>query len=140
MNSRDPYQGFRYVVEIEGLTVGGFNRVKGLTREVKVEAYREGGVNDFEYKLASLCSFGTLTLEHGLADSTLWEWSDAVVNGDVRRRKITIALQNEARTEVWRVHADGAFPVKWTLTDFDAASSQVIIESVEFVHHGLRRS
>lgn len=139
MNRRDPYHGFRYVVELEGLLVGGFSRVKGLVRETKFETFREGGVNDFEYKLASLTSFGNLILERGLIASVLWDWQDEVVNGRIKRRKITIALRDETNAEVWRWHADGAIPAKWSVTDFDASSSQVIIESVEFAHHGLRK-
>lgn len=140
MSRKDPYHGFRYLVELDGLTVGGFSRVKGLTRETKFEAYREGGVNDFEHKLATLTSFGNLILERGLIASELWDWHEEVVNGSVKRRKITIALLDERKAEVWRWHAEGAYPVKWSASDFDAANSQVVLESIEFVHHGLRKS
>lgn len=140
MSRSDPYHGFRYVVELEGLTVGGFSRVKGLVRETKFETFREGGVNDFEHKLATLTSFGNLILERGLIASVLWDWHDDIVNGHVKRRKITIALRDETKAEVWRWQADAAFPVKWSVSDFDAASSQVVVESVEFAHHGLRKS
>jgi phage tail-like protein len=140
MNRRDPYHGFHYVVELEGLTVGGFSRVKGLMRETKIETYREGGVNDFEHKLASGTSYVNLVLERGLVTSSLWDWHQEATDGAVRRRKITIALRDETDAEVWRWHADGAFPVKWSVTDFDAASSQVLVESVEFAHHGLRKA
>lgn len=140
MNRQDPYHVFRYIVEVEGLTVGGFSRVKGLVRETKYESYREGGLNDFEHKLATLTSFGTLILERGFIAADLWDWHEQVVNGDIKRHKITIALRDAQLKEVWRWHADGAFPVKWSISDFDAASSQVIIESIEFAHHGLRKA
>lgn len=140
MSRRDPYHGFRFIVEVEGLTVGGFSRVKGLVRETKFEAFREGGVNDFEHKLATLTTFGNLILERGLIASELWDWHDKVVNGDIRRRKITIALRDETKTEVWRWHVDGAFPVKWSISDFDAANQQIVVESIEFAHHGLRKA
>jgi phage tail-like protein len=140
MSRRDPYHGFRYTVELENLTVGGFSRVKGLVRETKFEAYREGGVNDFEHKLATLTTFGNLILERGLIDTKLWDWHEQVVNGLIQRRKITVALRDEKMAEVWRWVADGAFPVKWTISDFDAASSQIVTESVEFAHHGLRKA
>jgi phage tail-like protein len=140
MSRKDPYHVFRYIIELESLTVGGFSRVKGLTRETKFEVYREGGVNDFEHKLASLTTFGNLILERGLITSELWDWHEQVVNGSILRRKITIVLRDENKAEVWRWHADGAFPVKWSVSDFDAGSSQVVIESIEFAHHGLRKA
>ena len=140
MSRRDPYHGFHYVVELEGLTVGGFTRVKGLMRETRVDSYREGGVNDFEHKLASGTGFGNLVLERGLMAATLWDWHQEVTDGAIRRRKVTIALRDESDTEVWRWHADGAFPVKWSVSDFDAVSSQVVVESMEFAHHGVRKA
>jgi len=139
MSRTDPYHGFRYVVEVESLTVGGFSRVKGLARETKTDSYREGGLNDFEHKLATNTTFGNLILERGLIATELWDWHEQVVNGSVKRRKITIVLRDEKQAEVWRWHVDGAFPVKWSVSDLDAASSQVAVESVEFAHHGLRK-
>ena len=41
--------------------------------------------------------------------------------------------------EVIRWLVEGAFPVKWTGTDLDAASAQTLVESVELAHHGIRR-
>ena len=42
---------FNFAVEIEGLLVGGFTQVDGLSGEVEVEEYREGGVNGYTHKL-----------------------------------------------------------------------------------------
>ena len=58
MARRDPYAGFRFVVEIDGLLQGGFAKVRGLNRETKVESFREGGVNDFERKLVDTLGKG----------------------------------------------------------------------------------
>lgn len=135
----DPYHGFRYLVEFDGIQSGGFSRVKGLARETRHESYREGGVNDYEHKLATLTAYGTLVLERGLADTSLWDWHDDVVGGTVQRKKISVILQDDTGQEVWRWHADGAFPVKWSVTDLDASASQVVVESVEFAHQGLRQ-
>jgi hypothetical protein len=35
MERKDPLRGFRYLVEMDGFTSGGFLRVKGLSREIK---------------------------------------------------------------------------------------------------------
>jgi phage tail-like protein len=138
MSRTDPYHGFRYLVEFDGVQSGGFTRVKGLVRETKHESYREGGLNDYEHKLATLTMFGTLVLERGLADTSLWDWHDDVVGGSIARKKISVILLDETGDEVWRWHADAAFPVKWSVSDLDASSSQVVVESVEFAHHGIR--
>jgi phage tail-like protein len=139
VSRHDPFHVFRFRVEFDHVDHGGFSRVKGIVRETKVESRREGGVNDFEHKLATLTSYGNLTLERGLVDDHLWAWHEAVVEGRVRRRNLTLALRDQTNTEVWRWLVEGAFPVKWVGTDLDAASGQVLVESVELAHHGIRR-
>src|SRR5262245_30835158 len=107
----DPYRSFRFRVELDRIQHGGFARVKGLNRETKVEVFREGGVNDFEHKLASLTSHGNVTLEHGLADDQLWRWHQDVVDGRIVRSPVTIVLQDESGQDQWRWIVERAFPV-----------------------------
>jgi phage tail-like protein len=137
MKRSDPYSGFRFMVAIDQIRQGGFTKVKGLQRETRVETYHEGGVNDFEHKLVTLTSYPNLVLERGLADSSLWEWHQEVVEGIVERKTITITLRDEQANEAWSWTAQGAYPVKWACADFDAASGQVTAETIEFVHTGL---
>lgn len=133
----DPQAGFRFKVSIDQVRTGGFTRVKGLSRETRVESFREGGVNDFEHKLMTLTSYPNLVLERGLADPELWNWHQDVVEGRVKRRTITITLEDSERKETWSWTASQAYPVKWSGSDFDSGSGQVSVESVEFAHHGL---
>jgi phage tail-like protein len=137
--TKDPFHGFRFRVEFDQVQHGGFARVKGLVRDTKYETRREGGVNDFEHKFVTLTTYPNLVLERGLADEYLWGWHENVVEGRVTRRTVTIALSNEAGDEVWRWLVEHAYPVKWTGTDLDGASGQVLFESVELVHHGIRK-
>jgi len=137
--SPDPFHGFRFRVEFDQVQHGAFARVKGLVRETKFEARREGGVNDFEHKLATMTTYPNLVLERGLLDEFLWAWHDDVVDGTVKRRTITIALMDETGKEVWRWLVEAAYPVKWTGTDLDAANGQVLFESIELAHHGIRK-
>src|SRR6185436_9489264 len=90
MTRIDPYSGFRFVVEIDGLLQGGFTKVRGLQRETKIDSFREGGVNDFERKLMTLTTYPALSLDRGLADQRLWDWHQKVIEGRVTRRTITI--------------------------------------------------
>lgn len=139
MARRDPYSGFRFVVEVGGLLQGGFSKVRGLQRETKVDSIREGGVNDFERKLVSLTTYPPLVLERGLAAPWLWEWHQQVIEGRVLRLMVRITLRDEQGRDAWGWTVHGAFPSKWSVSDFDANSGQVVAETVEFVHHGLLR-
>lgn len=139
MARRDPFRGFRFLVEIDEIAEGGFMRVKGLSREVKVESYPEGGVNDYDHKLFSRVTYPALVLERGLALEKLWQWALDVAEGRAKRRNIFVRLQDEAGEKAWAWAIEQALPVKWSCSDLDASSSQVVMESVEFAHHGLRR-
>lgn len=136
----DPLRGFRFLLEIDGITSGGFTRVKGITREIKHESYREGGNNEYEHKLLTQVSHPVVVLERGLALDDLWAWALAAADGDVMRKTIRIRLQNEANEKMWAWQIEHALPVKWSASDLDASSSQVVMESLELAHHGLRKA
>jgi phage tail-like protein len=133
----DPYRAFRFLVEIQGLEVGGFQSVSGLERETKIDAYREGGVNDHEVQHAGLTTYPRLKLKRGLTDPMLWAWHQAVILGRIQRMVMSVVLLSESGAEAWRWIFIGAYPAKWTGADLDATQSAVAAETVEFVHHGL---
>jgi phage tail-like protein len=136
----DPLRNFRFLLEIDEITSGGFTRVKGISREVKTESYREGGVNEYEHKLVSQVSYPVVVLERGLALDDLWKWAQATADGEVKRKTIRIRLQNEAGEKEWAWQIEHALPVKWASSDLDAQTAQVVMETLELAHHGLRRA
>lgn len=140
MARQDPLRGFRFLLEIEGIASGGFMRVKGLSREVRHESYREGGVNDYEHKLVTQVTYPAVVLERGLALDDLWQWALEAADGRVGRKTIWIRLQDEAGQKVWSWQLEHAIPVKWTASDLDAQQAQVVMESLEIVHHGMRKA
>jgi len=135
----DPYLGFRFIVEIEGLIVGGFSEVGGLQLEIEVEAFREGGVNEYMHQIAGPTKYGShLVLKRGITDDdTLWQWHQDVVNGNIERRNGSVVLCDSAGVETWRWNFIDAYPIKWSASDMKAGSAEVAIESLELVHHGL---
>ncbi len=132
------------MLEIDNITSGAFARVKGLSREVKYESFREGGVNEYEHKLVTQVSYPVVVLERGLALDDLWKWAQAIADGDIPpeslRKTVLIRLQDEAGEKVWAWQIEGALPVKWSVSDLDATSPQVVMESLELAHHGLRKA
>jgi phage tail-like protein len=140
MARQDPLRAFRFLLEIDEITSGGFTRVKGLQREVKYESYREGGVNEYEHKLLSNVTYPVIVLERGLALDDLWKWAQAAADGDVQRKTIRIRLHDEANQKQWAWQIEHALPVKWSVSDLDALSSPVVMETLELAHHGLRRA
>jgi phage tail-like protein len=136
----DPYGAFRFRVEILGLQVGGFSEISGLERDVQVEDFREGGVNDFTHKLVTVTKYQNLGLKRGLADVTeLFQWHQDVVNGKIEKRQITVTLIDNAGKDTWRWVFNQAYPIKWSGSGLNATTSAVFVESVEFAHGGFKR-
>jgi len=140
MKRKDPLRGFRYLVEIDGLVSGAFLRVKGIAREVRHESYREGGVNEYEHKLLTQVTYSAVIFERGLALDDLWKWALAAADGDVTRRTVRVRLQDEEGSSAWAWQIEHALPVKWSASDLDAKESQVVMETLELAHHGLRKA
>jgi phage tail-like protein len=137
----DPYQSNNFVIEIEGLLVGGFSDCSGLQVEVEALEYREGGQNDFLHRFAGATRHPPLVLKHGISPMDgLWGWHQDVVSGVITRRNGTIYLLNQAQIPVtWWNFRDG-LPLKWNGPDLKADAASVAFESVEIVHRGLVRA
>jgi phage tail-like protein len=137
----DPYLDFRFLVEIDGMIVAGFTDVTGLAAEIGTTPYKEGGCNAFEHHLPGPATFPPLVLKRGLTDfDNLWSWHEDVRNGRIQRRNGSILLGGEAITHgIWCWNFLGAYPVKWTGPELQAASATVAVESLELVHRGLTK-
>jgi phage tail-like protein len=137
----DPYTGFNFLVEIEGLVIGGFSEVTGLAVETTVEEYQEGGQNGYVHKLPGPSRHPqNLVLKRGLTDlETLWSWHQDVASGRIERRNGTIYLLDREGSPVLWWDFKEAYPVRWTGPDLRADSSTVAVETVELAHRGLAK-
>jgi phage tail-like protein len=136
---QDPFLSFNFLVEIKGLTVGGFTDVTGLQVEVEVEDYREGGVNGFIHKLAGPVRYpSNLVLKRGMMKADqLSAWQQEVASGKIALRNVSIILLDHAGDEARRWDFNEAYPVRWNGPELRAATGAVAIETLELVHKGL---
>src|SRR3972149_8630601 len=88
----DPFGAFNFRVQIDGIFVGGFSEVSGLQIETEVYSFREGGMNDFEYKLPKFTKFSDITFKRGITDWELYNWYLEVISGTISRKNGSIIL------------------------------------------------
>jgi phage tail-like protein len=137
---RDPYSNFTFLVEIEGLVVGGFSEVLGLQAETEFEEIREGGVNDHVHRFPKLTKYPNLVLKRGITDSDiLLKWYQNAVEGKVQRKSVFIMLLDTKGEEKWRWNFANAYPVKWIGPDFKSDGNSAALEALELVHDGMRK-
>lgn len=139
----DPYAGFRFRVEIEGIVVAGFSEVSGLALEVGFEDFTEGGVNGFTHRLPRATRHPALVLKRGLTDSdALWSWQRKaqVSKARIERRTVRIFILDSQGNEKTSWRCLQAYPVTWRGPEFDGELSRVAFESIELAHCGIERS
>lgn len=134
----DPFFGYNFLIEIQGLVAGGFTEVTGLEVKTEVESRREGGLNSYEHRLPGQTSYGDLVLRSGLSDvDLLWGWYQDVVAGRISRRNGTIYLMNHAGLPTRWWNFVRAFPIAWHGPELNAGASQVAVQSLTLAHEGL---
>jgi phage tail-like protein len=138
---RDPYRGFNFLVELDGITRAGFREASGLDSSTDVVEYREGNEGLATRKLAGLTKHSNITLKWGLTDDAeLWEWRKTAIDRAVQRKNGSIVVLDEAGNEMVRWNFRHAWPVKWTGPGFNATSNDVAIETLEIAHEGVERA
>jgi phage tail-like protein len=137
----DPYRGFKFKVQIDGITKAGFREVSGLDAGTDAVDYREGDGTTMR-KLAGLQKFSNLTLKRGITqDQDLWKWRSMIMDGkikDSRKNGQIILLDDEGNEAAEWTFTDG-WPTKWTGPTFNATANEVAIDTLEITHEGLKR-
>jgi phage tail-like protein len=134
----DPYPSYNFAVEIDGLVSASFSEVSGLSLEIEVNEYREGGQNEFIHKRAGPAKYPNLVLKRGMNVNTeLWDWYWDVAQGTIKRKNFSVVLMDNSGQEWRRWNFGQAYPVKWVGPDLRANANEIAVESVEFAHQGL---
>lgn len=118
-----------------------FKEVSGLTAEMPVDKYQEGGVNDYQHPLPKPASFTNISLKRGLLiKSELATWmSNAIDSFVVEPKEIVIMLLGPNGKAIAAWHVMGAFPVKWEISGFNAMDNAIVIESIDLTCRRHRR-
>jgi phage tail-like protein len=132
---RDPYSLFNFRVVIDGLSIGEFSEMSGLTAEGDAIDYlKTANLQPTERKLVGLHKYANITLKRGyMRDQSLWNWR----KGQSDRRKITIEVMNKALKRLQRWHLENAWVNKIEGPSLKASTNEVPVETLEIAHEGL---
>jgi phage tail-like protein len=140
---KDPFRGFKFRVEIEGIQRAGFREASGLDASTDAVDYREGDDKTVTIrKLPGLKKYSNITLKRGITDDLdLWKWRKQVMDGKIneaRKNGAVILMDDEGNDKARWEFTDG-WPTKWTGPTFNATANEVAIDTLEIVHEGLDR-
>ena len=127
----DPYKGFRFRVEIDGIQQAGFTECSAIGSHLEVVEYREGGETATVRKLPGKVSYPDITLKWGTTDShELYDWHLAALRGNVTRKTGSVVQLDDTGTEKLRWHFYQAWPSKWDGPSFSAKGNDVSIQTL----------
>jgi phage tail-like protein len=134
----DPFGGYNFRVEIDGITRAGFRDCSGLEATQDAATYREGTDRGLTMrKLPGLVTYGDVSLSRGItSDSELWEWRSTVMGGTADRRNLSIVLMNDKGEDVIRWNFRNCWPTSWSGPSLDASSDELAIEQLTLAHEG----
>lgn len=134
----------KFLLEVDGVQIGIFNEVSGLSVNLQVEEYAEGGVNGFTHQLPGRMTWPHLVFKRGLTDSdALFQWMGKsagdgfAANGNKLTRAtgaITVIDDEGNRLRAWNV--EGIFAVRWTGPTMSVENAAVMVEELEVAHNG----
>lgn len=133
---------FRVAFDLDAATDADirFREVTGLSMELTEETVNEGGENRFAHKLPGRAQYQSLTLKRGLlTDTGVRAWiTDAIQNFIVRPATVWVTLLNEAHEPLQTYTVMDAWPKKWSISDFNAENSALVIETLELSYKFFR--
>ncbi len=129
----DPFRGYNFRVEIDGVTGAAFRECSGLTFETDPVEYREGDEKNLHVrKTFGLRKFTNIQLKRGITtDGQLYDWYKEVLNGGARLRDGAVVLTDELQTDKLRWSFKNGFITKWEGPGFNATSNDIAVEMIE---------
>jgi phage tail-like protein len=136
-----PPAGFSFSVNLDGAastsTDSRFKEASGLAVEMAVEEIPEGGENRFRHRAPSGSKYNNLVLKRGLvtASQPFFLWCQQTIQNNLASpivpKTVEVFLLDPKGNPLKKWNLVNAWPVKWSVSDFNSQESAVVIESLE---------
>lgn len=137
------YLGSQFGLEIDGVELARFTAVSGLGYESEVVTFQDTLADGkvITRKRPGRISFPDIILKRGLSsDNSLVEWYQSVVDGQVERKSGSVVIYDQTSTEIGRWNFENGWIAKWSASDLDAGSDDIMIEEVTIAHEYMERA
>jgi phage tail-like protein len=135
----------RFLVEVDGIDLGGWGQCSGLTVDFKTIQVDEGGNYDYQPILADKIVYSQVKLKRAMnaADSARvqqWlsakasSWMHAPASGGGGTAQITLCNSNGTPVATWRLR--NVYPAKWDGPNLDATTVGIAMETLDLQHEG----
>jgi len=137
------FLGSQFGLEIDGVELARFTAVSGLGYESEIVTFQDTLADGkvITRKRPGRISFPDIVLKRGLSsDNALVEWYQSVVDGQVERKSGSVVIYDQTSSEIGRWNFENGWIAKWSASDLDAGSDDIMIEEVTIAHEYMERA
>jgi len=136
--------GSWFSVEIDGHVTGPayFTEASGLAVEMEVVEWTDSAKDTRSRKRPGTAKYGDITLKRPLSpEKSFWTWAKSIRDGTKDFRSSgSIVMFDIGGTEVGRWTFSSAWPSKWSASDLDVGSDEVMTEEITLAIEMLTRT
>jgi phage tail-like protein len=135
------YIGSWFSVELDNGIDGFWTDASGLAIEVEVVEKTDSSTDTLTRKRPGTTKYNEITLKRTLSpDKKFWTWAKSIRDGKKDfRTKGAIVLFDIAGTEIGRWTFENAWPSKWSASDLDVGTDDLMQEEVTIQVEMLKR-
>jgi phage tail-like protein len=113
-----------------------FQKVSGLNAEVSTDTINEGGQNLYTHRIPTKINYNNLVLERGIVTGSPLhiEFNTTFSFFKFAPSNVMITLFSENSIPIAGWFFMKAYPVKWSIAEFDANANAVVIETMELAY------
>ena len=113
-----------------------FQKVSGLSAEVNTTEINEGGQNLYAHRIPVKINYNNLVLERGMVIGSPLniEFNVALSLFKFAPSNVMVTLFNDKSIPLAGWFFTKAYPVKWSVSDFDAEANSVVIDTMELAY------
>lgn len=134
--------GSWFTVELDNGIVGFFTDASGMSLEVEVVEKTDTSAGDTRTrKRPGTTKYGDITLKRTLSpDKKFWEWAKKIRDGNLEyRTNGALVMFDMSGEEKSRWSFTNAWPSKWSASDLDVGSDDLMTEEVTLAIEELKR-
>lgn len=138
---RDPFAGYNFRLEIDGVEVAGFKEFNGAETKTQVIEYADGDdVNGSVRKRPGRTNYTNVVFKRGISEGEeLWEWYLTIIDQEreIERKEVALHLLADDGSPQKTYTFFEAWPCRYKTATLNATEDQVAMEEVEFAFEKL---
>ncbi len=143
MADYEEFLGSTFALQIDKVEVARFTGCSGLAINTNVveftETTKEGKI--VIRKRPGHTTYEDIVLKRGFSKSTaVTDWHKGVLEGTIERHDGSVIMYDSTGSEVDRWNFEQGWPSKWSASDLDANTDDVMIEELTITHEKLERA